>query len=93
MSKFLGYTVGLECNKDDQVGKSVMVEFSQADDGRVSLTPVSARNMGRVGATCTIAADKFSGRPSDKIAEARWALGLCGWTLMSDDYKDAHGIR
>ncbi len=93
MSKFIGCTIGLECNKGNQIGKSVKIDYSQNDDGTINLQPVSARNLSAMGKSQNISAAEFERRPQDaynEVHEARWALNMCGWTLMSDDHQDAH---
>lgn len=88
MSKFIGYTVGLECNGYTQIGKLVQVEYSRLSDESVLLQTVSARNLGKLVGSKVISADEFADRPSDpydNIDEARWALNLCGWSLMGDE--------
>jgi len=87
MSKFLGYTIGLECNRGDVVGKMVKAEYTRLQSGSVRVQAVNGRNLGALPGTKTIAADVFSDRPTDpydSATEARWALALCGWDLMSE---------
>ena len=88
MAKFIGYTVGLECNKGEQVGKLVKVEYSRNSDHTVSLSAVSGRNHAKLPGAAVISAEQYEDRPSDpydNIAEARWALAKVGYTLMADD--------
>lgn len=85
---FIGSTVGLECNGFDRVGKMIKVEYTRNPDRTVTLSAVSGRNGCKTNGGVTLSADQFSNRPSDpydNIKEARWALNLVGWSLMSDD--------
>ena len=91
MAKFIGCTVGLECNNGGLVGKMVRVEYSRASDGSVSLHAVNGRT-GRAlpGQKVVLSAEAFSDRPADPyddIKEARWALNLVGWQLMAEDVE------
>ena len=88
MSKFIGYTIGLGANGHEQVGKMVKVEYSKLADGRVKLQATSGNNLSSMSGSKTISAQEFEGRPTDpydQVGEARWALGLCGWTAMGTD--------
>lgn len=94
MSKFIGYTVGLDCNGHGQVGKLMMVMFSRLDDGRVKLTACSARNLSETEHTASVSAEQYEDRPGSdevggEIKTARWALSLCGYSLMADDYEES----
>jgi hypothetical protein len=94
MRKFIGCTIGLECNKGNQIGKSVKIDYSQNDDGTINLQPVSGRNLSAMGKSQNISAAEFERRPQDaydEIVEARWALQLCGWSLMHNDHNEANG--
>lgn len=87
MSKFVGYTAGLECDGHGIVGKLVKVEYSRLSDGRIKLQATSGRDLSAVAGSKVITQAEFEDRPSDPydtILEARWALQLCGWTLMSE---------
>lgn len=85
MGKFIGYTVGLECNGWGQVGKMVKVEYSRLPSGEVSLQATNGRNLSRQRGMKTLPAEAFSDRPTDDdIAEALWALRLCGWAPMGE---------
>lgn len=93
MSKFISYTVGLECNGHGQIGKMMNVMFSRLDDGRVKLTACSARNLSETKHTSTVTAEQYENRPGagevgEAVKTARWALKLCGFSLMADDYND-----
>lgn len=88
MNTFIGYTVGLECNHkhNDSIGKMVCVEYTRNPDGTVTLRAVNGRTLAPTAGMKTVSAAEFSHRPTDdKVSEARWALGLVGWSLMSDD--------
>ena len=89
MSKFIGYTLGLECNGHGRAGKMVKVEYSRNEDGTVVLAAVSGNNLASLNQRKTITAGEFEARPTDAysgISEARWALGKLGYSLMSDDF-------
>ena len=82
MSKFIGYTVGLECFVGDTGIKSVSVEYSEEQDGKITLQAVSGRNLQSFGGNyhATITRSVFESRPVDaydKIPEAVWALDMC----------------
>ena len=90
MSKFIGYTSGLDCNGHGKVGKLVKVEYKRLDNGDVRLGAVSGHNLGALGHYSTVTAEQFDNRPGagevgGNVAEARWALGIVGYTLMSED--------
>lgn len=87
-SEFMRYTVGLEANTDSMVGMMAKVEFSRLANGRIRLQVVSGRNLANARGTALISASEYDDRPRDDIEEARWALGLCGWTLMADDVEN-----
>ena len=77
MSKFIGYTVGLETSAG-----FAKAEYNSASDG-VEITAVSARNLGRIksAGTAVVSKDEFDNRPTDpydSIAEARWAFEKLG---------------
>jgi len=89
--EFLNYTVGLEANKGKKIGVMVKVEFRKLDDGKICLQPVSGRSLSKLNGTRIIEKSVFDMRPSDvynKVPEAKWALNLCGWELMTDGHKD-----
>lgn len=86
MAKFIGYTVGLECNGFDRVGVMAKVEYSRNADGSVSLQAVSGRSLGKLKSKLAfVTAEQYEDRSSDSIEEARWALAQVGYTLMADD--------
>ncbi len=90
MSKFIGYTNGLDCNGHGNVGKLVKVEYTRLNSGDVRLSAVSGRNLAALGHCSTVTAEQFDNRPGagevgGNVAEARWALGIIGYTPMSED--------
>ena len=88
MSKFIGYTIGLEANRNSQIGKMVKVSFERDENGFIRLKAVSGRNLEAMKGHATVSAEQFQERPQDAYdgsVEARWALNQCGWTLMTDD--------
>lgn len=87
--KFIGYTVGLECNGNNLIGVLVKAEFNRLPSGDVVISAVSGRNGAAVrAANKTISAAEFDDRPRDPyddVIEARWALNKIGFSLMSED--------
>lgn len=82
MSKFIGYTVGLECWIDGAI-KMVKVEYSEEHDGYVKLQAVSGHNLTSFGAhhSANIKREKFDNRElNDKTEQAIWALKAIGLT-------------
>lgn len=88
-TEYLGSTVGLECNhQHGGIGKLVKVLYERRGEQRVALQAVSGRTLANAGKPIIIDRNEFDARPRDpynSIAEARWALNRCGWTLMYDD--------
>lgn len=86
MSKFLGYTVGLQAVRHGEF-KLVKIEYRQihrVGSDAVQLTPVSGLNLSRVpGVIRTITMQEYHDRPDDNIDEAIEMLSLCGWTVRS----------
>lgn len=88
---FIGYTIGLEASRGPVMGKMVKIEYSKNKDGSVKLTAVSGRDLSKMQGHAVIAASEFEDRPQnayDSVAEAKWALGKCGWSLMSSDVDE-----
>lgn len=88
MSKFIGCTIGLEANRGGFVGKMVKVDYTRLNKNQVRLDAVSGRNLEKMQGFKVISQDDFSSRPTDpydSVAEAKWALNLCGWNLMTED--------
>lgn len=83
--KFIGSTVGLECNGHGVVGKMVCVQYTRMPSGDVQLRAINGRNLSAIKGIANVLAETFDNRPEDNIAEARWAIGHCGWSLMSED--------
>lgn len=88
MAKLIGGTIGLEANGHGQIAKMVRVEYYELSASEVELKVVSGRTLGRMPGTKKISMDAYQNKPSYNIDQCRWALGLCGWSLMSDDYKN-----
>ena len=89
MSKFIGYTVGLECNGHDMMAQMVKVEYIRQADESVTLQAINGRNLSTLKGTARVTAENFSNRPDGDVEQARWALKHCSWSLMADDYQDA----
>lgn len=90
MSKFISYTVGLECFVGDRGIKSVKVEYSEADDGRIKLQAVSGHNLESFGGRWArkISREAFDERPasaSNNVPEAVWALDMLNLTPAALD--------
>ena len=90
MDKFIGYTVGLECFVGKTGIKSVKVEYSEAEGGKIKLRAVSGRNLESFGGmyAATISREAFDARDAradNKIPEAIWALGMCNLTPVALD--------
>ena len=83
MTQFIGYTIGLEANRGYAVGKMVKIEYTR-DSESVRLKAVSGRNLSAVQGSAVISREQFENRPGSDVEEARWALALCGWSLMSE---------
>ena len=91
MSTFIGYTVGLEANRGPDLGKMVKIEYSRMHSQSVKLQAVSGNNLSAMKGSKVITEEEFKSRPQgkdSKVAEARWALSLCGWSLMADDFAN-----
>jgi hypothetical protein len=87
MSKFIGYTVGLECNGRGKVARFLKVEYSRANNGGVILSAVSGHDLSSANIRTVLTAEQFENRPTDpydSIIEARWALKRLGFSLSSD---------
>ena len=83
--EFIGYTVGLMAT-NDTTSKLVQVEYSRNIDKSVSLKVVSARNLAATKGSTSVTEQEFADRPQDvydNVAEARWALKLCNWSVDS----------
>jgi hypothetical protein len=81
MSKFIGYTVGLECWINGSI-KMVKCEYSRIDGG-VMIRAVSGNNLGRFGGghSKNISQETYEARPIDcynDTIEAIWALKQIG---------------
>ena len=90
MSELIGYTVGLMAS-NGQASKLVKVEYTRNADRSVSLKVVSGRNQAFAEGKSKVTAEEFADRPNDpynNIAEARWALGLCGWTIETAESEE-----
>jgi hypothetical protein len=87
MSKFLGYTIGLESNRAEHIAVMAKIEYNQRDDGRISMTVVNGHNLAQMPGGAVVTARAYEARPRDRVAEARWALNHCGWTLTYDDFQ------
>lgn len=86
MSKFIGYTIGLECNGHGQVGKLVKIEISATSNDTIKLSAVSGHNLGKINRSVTIDRVEFESRPrAGTVEEAIWALAKCGYTPMALD--------
>lgn len=93
MSTFIGYTIGLNCNGHGMTGKLLQAEFNRLDDGRIKLTAVSARNGAALNFSTVVSAEQYENRPDrrlDNVDEARWAMGLLGFTLAGDRRRDPY---
>ena len=88
MAVFLGSTIGLEANGHGQIAKMVRVEYYELETKEVELRTVSGRTLGRMPGTKKISMDVYQNKPSYNLDEGRWALGMCGWSLMSDDHQE-----
>ena len=90
--EFLGCTIGLECNYHEMRGKLVCAEYLRNPDQTVTLMAASGRTGRQMpGWNVTLTAEQYENRPTDpynNVPEARWALNLLGWSLMSDDYEE-----
>ena len=85
--EFIGYTVGLQAS-NGSVSKLVQVEYTRNADRSVGLKVVSSRNLAASKGFAKLTAEEFADRPQDacnNIAEARWALGKCGWSIDSSE--------
>lgn len=88
MAKFIGYTIGLEANKSDIIGKMVKASYERNEDGSVKIQATNGRTLGALPGIAIVTGEEFENRPfdfDDGAIEARWALNKTGWTLMSDD--------
>lgn len=84
MSKFIGYTVGLDATS--KTGKSVLakVGYYSMPDGTVKLVPASGRNLSEITNGVKIPKAEFDARPRDPYNDTReavWALERCGFTV------------
>ena len=74
MSRVIGGTIGLDCNGHGFTGKLVRIEYERNDDGTVTLSSISGRNLGTIdrASRVTLSADEFSNRPHDPYDGAVW---------------------
>lgn len=77
--KFLGYTLGLECNGHGQVAALIKIEFQQLKDGRVRLQPVSGRNLGKQSGWTVLREVEYEDLPTEPTERAIHCMQLCGW--------------
>ena len=86
--KFIGYTIGLECNGHGRIGKLVKIEINKNYDGTYRLNATSGRNMASMPGSSTLSAEQYDDLPNDPYNDAERAvamLKLCGWTPMALD--------
>lgn len=83
--KFLGYTVGLECNGHGRVAKLVKVELQRLNDGRVRLQAVSGRNLANMAGHAVLREVEYEDLSADGVERAVHCLRLCGWTPCTLD--------
>lgn len=83
--KFLGYTVGLECNGHGRVAKLVKVELQRLNDGRVRLQAVSGRNLANMAGHAVLREVEYEDLSVDGVERAVHCLRLCGWTPCALD--------
>ena len=88
MAVFLGSTIGLEANGHGQIAKMVRVEYYELANEEVELRAISGRTLGRMPGTKKISNVAYQDKPREYVAQCRWALGMCGWSLMSDDRQE-----
>lgn len=90
MSKFIGYTVGLECRIGGKI-KMIKCEYCRADGG-VMIHAVSGNNLGRIGGRSKIISQVvFDARPVDPYdgtREAIWSLKQIGLTPAAIDEEN-----
>lgn len=87
-SKFIGYSIGLECNGHGRVGKLIKVEISALANDQIRLQAVSGHNLAKTDGFRLITREKYEALPCDvydKAVFAIAALHLCGWTPMALD--------
>ena len=87
---FIRTTVGLLARHANLTSpKLVKIHAYRLDDGSVSLRSVSANNLAPIHAAkhVIVSADAWANSPADPyddVAEARWALSRCGWSVGAD---------
>ncbi|NLX17605.1 MAG: hypothetical protein GXY45_11665 [Ramlibacter sp.] len=86
--KFIGYTIGLECNGHGRIGKMVTIEINKNVDGTYRLNAVSGRNLASMQGSATLTPEQYDNLPNDPYNDAARAIAmlkLCGWTPMALD--------
>ena len=86
--KFLGYTIGLECNGHGRVGVLTKIEIHEDGDELIRLQPVSGRNLAPMPGEKLISRAKYDQLPRDPLNDAKRAIALmelCGFTPMALD--------
>lgn len=83
MSKFIGYTVGLQAVGEMHNGL-VKVEFSESAGGGIEARLVSGNNLRHIrdAGNLTITREEYEDRPRDNIDQAAWAFDKFGYSII-----------